>query len=358
MGGTKLSVSVVTQGRAYSSKTLEWLSRSRPDVPVFVYVHREDEAAYRDFWGCFELVVHGKKYGDILGIRSFVQRHQYDKGLCTLMLDDDLLDLYYIDPQDLDKRWSCSFKAVLEEAGGFFDRGADAVAGFFEDHEEFYKKHLDPAFESPIVDKGIWEPIWHKVIGLAPSLYDKGVRYEDSKTGSEDYYFSIMTRIKDCVVKKLNCVCVAPWDATSHFNLEQSWVFWLQTYVNYGMVAESWAYFFGSHPSSKTLEWGHLNLKAVELYKEHGPIYTKHVDDFLQIVLDENLKGSEYLKSVGWRRSESYDDALVRQICNFELARDLFEVGGEDCFGESPILRGRSRVVFDGVVYYGENCVL
>jgi len=358
MGNTNLSVAVVTQGRAYASKTLEWLFRSRPEVPVFVYVHKEDETAYRDLWGCFEIVVHEKGYGDILGIRSFVQNDQYAKGFCTLMLDDDILDLYFIDPANMDVRWSRSFKAILEEAKGHFDKGADAVVGFFQDHEEFYKKHLNPAFESPVVDTGIWEPVWHKIVGLAPSLYDKGVRYEESKTGSEDYYFSFMTRVKECVVEKLDCVCVAPLDATSHFSLEQSWLFWLQAYVNYGIVVESWSYFFGAHPWIKVFEWGYVNLKAVELYKKQGPIHTNQIDDFLQVVLDENLTGSEYLRNVGWRKRESYDDALMRQVCNFEWVRDFFGLSNSECFNESPIFRSRPHVIFDGIVYYGEDCVL
>jgi len=313
-----LTISVCTRGRSYENTfTLAWLSRVvRLTAEVFVYCHKEEVNVLCDMYPQFKVISHDYLYGDIISIRAFVQKHQHSLGTRTFMLDDDITRLMYMKPNMPGIWWDVSINDLLKELQEAFADGADLIHGFHMAHIPFYRSFMFNQNDNPIVKAGHWDLPAAAVVALSPSLYDRGVRYENSKTGSEDLFMSFMPRVKGCDVRKMNCVMTTP-HAMGHFAKHDYQKMFLECYVNYGAVME----FRHSLPL--------VNLKAVELYKKSGPVFFKSFDDLLERILLHNSDGAQYLREVGWRRQASY--AEESEECDFGgVLKHIFDTMLED----------------------------
>jgi hypothetical protein len=312
----KLSISVVSRSRSYYGTTLQRLDQipAGHKMPVYIYAHQQEQCAYQEMYPDFIVVPHN--FREILKIRAFVQKHQYELGNDTIMLDDDIMELRYYEPHDLKTPWNRSFTEVIAMTKHAFENGADLAVGYNSwDHPVHYyydksKGKKIPEHEDYLSIRAVW-------VGLSRSLYDKGVYYGDSKTQSEDFFISFMPQLKDCKVALLDFVHVTSSINFSHFDVNFYYKAVIETYVNYGAVLD-WIY--------KT-EWqgfsaSYVNERVVELTKKYGkPIYTPWHDEMLLELMDSTLLNVvDYLKEIEWKPAESYVDEIDQLQC-----REVFD---------------------------------
>jgi len=302
----KLTVSVLSKSKAYSSPTLHCLlPLFFNKVGVYIFAHSEEVPLYMSMFPQAKVIGHGMRPGDITGMRGFVQEYHYQQKTATLMLDDDIDRISIIDRRDSNQLWDGSILDVLADISSGIESGVDLFLGltpyqyplyasskghseYTDGHNPF--PHLNFRHYSRMQWSGKAAPISGSAVAFTPALYDRGVRYSGTSLLSEDFYIAFEAYRSPGTVRTLNHLFHSKVENSANFSEEHRVFHAISGYLQYGAIFPL-VPFSDDTPPTPFL----LDLEALALYGTHGVIYTRTSDAVLTRVRSQQLLGAGML---------------------------------------------------------------